>query len=115
MTESEIILALEQRWITREELASMLGVEDRKVRSFIEQLNAKLISYNKCILSTSRRPGYHIPNPLSEEDIALVNGVMKELKAKAVSIFERRQALDNFIKYAASAKEANRFEQPTLF
>lgn len=115
MNDADIILNLESRWVTREELCDMLGSNDRAVRSYIEDLNIRLKGHGKCVLSSSSRKGYHIPNPLSEEDVAIANMVLNELKSKAISIFERRQSVENFIKFAESAKVVGKEEQITLF
>jgi len=115
MNDTDIILALESRWISREELCAMLGTNDRAVRSYIEDLNVRLRSHGRCILSSSSRRGYHIPNPLSEEDVAFANHVLDELKSKAISIFARRQAVEDFIKFSQSAKDATKETQLTLF
>ena len=115
MNDSDIILALESRWVSREELCSMLGTNDRAVRAYIEELNIRLKSHGKCVLSTSSKKGYHIGNPCSDEDVALANAILVELKNKAVSIFERRQSVENFIKFAESAKDASKETQLTLF
>ena len=115
MTDSEIILALESRWVSREELSEMLGASDRVARGYIEELNLRLKSHDKCVLSSSTRKGYHIGNPCSDEDIALANAVLVELKNKAISLFERRQSIENFIKMAESAKAAKNEVQLTLF
>lgn len=115
MSDADVILKLEGGWISREELSQMLGLPDRAVRSYIEDLNTRLRSHGRCVLSSSSRRGYHIPNPLSEEDVAIANLVLQELKAKAVSIFTRRQAVEDFIKFSQSAKDAQRETQLTLF
>lgn len=115
MNDTDIILALESRWVTREEIAEMLGTNDRAARSYIEELNLRLKSHGKCILSSSSRKGYHIGNPYNEEDIALANAVLVELKNKAISLFERRQSVENFIKMAESAKAAENEVQLLLF
>lgn len=115
MNDSDIILALESRWVSREELCSMLGTNDRAVRAYIEELNIRLKSHGKCVLSTSSKKGYHIGNPCSDEDVALANAILVELKNKAISIFERRQSVENFIKFAESAKDASKETQLTLF
>lgn len=99
MTEAELILKLESAWVSRQEIADMLGCSDRKARSYIEELNKKLKEYGKCILSTSSRTGYHIPDHNSEEDRVLVERAIAELKSKAVSIFEHRQALEEFLRW----------------
>lgn len=115
MNDSDIILALESRWVSREEIAAMLGTNDRAARGYIEDLNIRLKSHGKCVLSTSSKKGYHIGNPCSEEDVALANAVLVELKNKAISLFERRQSVENFIKYAESAKATEHEVQLTLF
>lgn len=102
MTEQELILRLEHGWVSRQEVATMLGCSDRKARSYIEELNQQLKQYGKCILSTSSRNGYHIPDHNSEEDRMLVERAIAELKSKAVSIFEHRQALEEFLRYEKS-------------
>lgn len=115
MNDTDIILALESRWVTREELCDMLGANDRAVRAYIEDLNIRLKSHGRCVLSSSSRRGYHIPNPLSEEDVAIANMVLNELKSKAISIFERRQSVENFIRYSESTKASEKEVQMTLF
>lgn len=115
MSEMDVVLLLESKWVTREELHDLLGIPDRAVRSYIEDLNIKLQSYGKCILSTSSRAGYHIPNPHDENDIAVANAVVAELESKAISIFQRRKAVTEFLKYAQSAKNASKETQLTLF
>lgn len=115
MTDSEVILALESRWISREELAEMLGLTDRATRSYLENLNTTLRPYGKCILSTASRKGYHIPSPFNDEDVAIANHVVNELKNKAVSLFARRQAIEDFLKYAESAKAVQDVVQLSLF
>lgn len=115
MNDSNILLALESGWLTREELRKMLGgASDRKARAYIEELNQQLQAYGKCIVSTSSRAGYHIPNPLLEEDMELVRDAIAELKSKAVSIFERRKVLEDFIIKANEAPKP-KIEQLTLF
>jgi transcriptional antiterminator len=115
MSEMDVVLLLESKWVTREELHDLLGIPDRAVRSYIEDLNIKLQSYGKCILSTSSRAGYHIPSPHNEDDIAVANAVIAELESKAISIFQRRKAVTEFLKYAESAKASQRETQLTLF
>ena len=115
MNETDIILALESRWVSREELCTMLGTNDRAVRAFIEDLNIRLKSHGKCVLSTSSKKGYHIGNPCSDEDVALANAILEELKSKAISIFERRQSIENFIKFSESAKASESDIQLSLF
>lgn len=115
MTESDIILVLESGWVTRQELSEMLGMGDSAVRQYIADLNVRLKSYGKCVLSSASRVGYHIPNPLDDEDVALANFVLDELKKKALSIFERRQSIENFVRYAETSKSAGKTERITLF
>ena len=93
----------------------MLGMADRATRAYVEDLNTKLRSYGKCILSSSSRKGYHIPSPYNEEDVSLANAVLVELKNKAISLFTRRQAVEDFIKSAESARAAQCETQLTLF
>lgn len=115
MTETDIILALESRWVSRDEIAAMLGTSDRAARSYIEDLNIRLKSHGKCVLSSSTRRGYHIPNPLSEEDVAIANSAVNELKNKAVSLFTRRQAIEDFLKFAETARDTDGETQLSLF
>lgn len=115
MTDKEILRELEQRWVTREELAMMLGTNDRNVRLWIESMNTKLGEGHRCILSTSARKGYHIPDFNSEEDIKLVRIAINELKSKAISIFERRKPLEDFDKFVCSLDAAKDNVQLTLF
>lgn len=115
MTEADIILALEQRWVTRDELKVMLGCSDRAARAYIEELNEKLANYGKCIVSTSARAGYHVPNPLCEDDLRIVADAVAELKSRAISIFERRKCLEDFLKNSVSLKETEKEVQLSLF
>lgn len=100
MTDEEIIHELSIRWVTREEICVMLGLPDRAARAYIEDLSKKLEVLNLCILSTSGRAGYHIPNREDKDDVALAEGVLQELKSKAISIFERRKPIENFLRNA---------------
>lgn len=115
MNETDIILALEQRWVSRVEIAEMLGTNDSSARAYIAELNLRLRSYGKCVLSSATRKGYHIPSPYNDDDITVANIAVNELKSKAVSIFERRQAIEDFLKYAESAKASQNEIQLTLF
>lgn len=102
MNDSSILLALEHGWLTRPELCKMLGgVSDRKARAYIEDLNTQLMEYGKCIVSTLGKAGYHIPDKRNPEDMELVRCAIAELKSKAVSIFERRQVLEAFLRLPA--------------
>lgn len=102
MTEQEIIKELQSRWIPREELSALLGLPDRAARGYLEELSKKLESFGMCILSTAAKKGYHIPDPNSEEDVRIASTAVNELKSKAISIFERRKSIENFL--AASSK-----------
>jgi len=116
MSNNEIMLRLEHGWVTKEELQRMLGgVSERAARDYIAELNIELLPFNKCVLSTSARKGFHIANPFSEEDKEIAIHASKELESKAISIFQRRKALENFIKFTESAKESAKTIQLTLF
>lgn len=115
MKDQEILKELEQRWVTREELAVMLGTNDRNVRLWIEAMNTKLGEGHRCILSTAARKGYHIPSFYSDEDKRLVRMAINELKSKAISIFERRKPLEDFDKFVCSLETAQDNIQLTLF
>lgn len=115
MSEMDVVLLLESKWVTREELRDILGIPDRAVRSYIEDLNIKLQSYGKCVLSTSSRAGYHIPSPHNDDDIAIANAVVAELESKAISIFQRRKSVTEFLKNAESVKASQDEIQLTLF
>lgn len=115
MTEADIILALEQRWATRDELKVMLGCSDRAARAYIEELNERLMAYGKCVVSTSSRAGYHIPSPYNQQDLEIVAQAIEELKSRAISVFERRKVLENFIKNSVSLKETEKEVQLSLF
>lgn len=108
---------MEQRFVTRQEICTMLGgASDRKARAYIEDLNTKLIQYGKCIVSTSLKAGYHIPDPDKPEDMTVVDAAIAELKAKAVSLFERRQVLEEFKKKALEPKTKNpQYVQLSIF
>lgn len=97
MTEEEIIHELRRRWITKEELCVMLECSERGARAYTEELTQKLIPFGTCVLSTAARKGYHIPDINNPEDVELARTAVNELKSKAVSIFERRKAIDNFL------------------
>lgn len=111
MTEEEIITALKERWVPREELASMLGLAERQSRVWVENLTQRLLPMNLCVLSTAAKKGYHIPSPTNEEDVKLAEGALQELKSKAISIFERRKPIENFLKKADGQRDI----QLTLF
>jgi len=93
----------------------MLGMSERACRDYMADLNERLSVYGKCILSTAARKGYHIPNPFDETDMLLAMQADKELESKAISIFQRRKAIKNFIQFANSAKEARKEVQLSLF
>lgn len=97
MTEEEIITELRARWVDRLELAEMLGCSERAARAYTEELTQKLSAFGTCVLSTAARKGYHIPDPNNPEDVELARTAIDELKSKAISIFERRKAIDNFL------------------
>lgn len=113
--DATIILMLEQGWVTKEQLRSILGVSERAVRDYLAGLNERLAPYGKCVLSTAAHKGYKIPNPHSPEDLQLVSAATEELKSKAISIFERRKVLEDFLKSAASAKAEENETQLSLF
>lgn len=115
ISNAELILILQQRWVSKEELQDLLETTERGARQVIADLNEELKAYNSCVLSTSRKSGYHIPSALSETDVQTANVILEELKNKAISIFERRSSIENFIKYAASAKEGENHIQGELF
>lgn len=115
MNKESIIHQLKLRWVPKEELQEMLGTSERGARAWIETLNAELKTQFSCVLSTGRHKGYHIPNPLDENDVAEANAILAELKSKAISIFDRRTAVENFTKYAQSADAAKGIVEPTLF
>lgn len=93
----EIISELEKRWVTKEELSALLGMNVRCVRAEMEKLNQELSIRGKCVLSTSRKKGYHIPNPECEEDVELARCAVRELSNKAISIFSKRKAIKFFV------------------
>jgi len=93
----------------------MLGITDGSARAYIADLNLRLRPYGKCVLSSATRKGYHIPSPFNEEDIAIANIAINELKSKAISIFERRQAIEDFLKYSQSARDTENETQLSLF
>lgn len=99
MADEEIIRELRTRWVSREEIGQMLGVPDRAARSYIEELNKKLEVFDLCIISTSSKKGYFIPDPAKPEDIELAERVLDELQSKAISIFDRRKAINNFLNH----------------
>ena len=97
MTEEEIIHELRSRWVDKSELSEMLGCSERGARAYTEELTQKLIPFGTCVLSTAARKGYHIPDLNNPEDVELARVAVGELKSKAISIFERRKAIDNFL------------------
>ena len=97
MSEEEIINELRARWIPRDELAMMLGTTERQARSYTEELTQKLIPFGTCVLSTAAKKGYHIPDPANADDVALASTAIEELKSKAISIFNRRKAIEAFL------------------
>lgn len=115
-SETEILLALESSWVSKEELMLLLGgVSERVARSYIEALNDKLSKYGKCIVSTAARKGYHIPDRNNLEDLKIVANAIEELKSKAVSIFTRRKTLEDFLNNAKSSADGELLKQLSLF
>lgn len=115
--EQYIIAELKKRWVTKEELSIMLGFSpkgngERKARLYIEELTKKLAFFNLCVLSTSARKGYHIPDPNNSKDVSLAKHSLEELRQKAISIFERRKIIANFCKHNHIEEEV---KQLTLF
>jgi hypothetical protein len=111
MNEEQIINELKARWVTKEELADMLELpatkdRERKARAYTEELTQRLASFNLCVLSTAAKKGYHIPNPSNEEDMDLANRAIEELKSKAISVFERRKPIENFVKNAMQFRDS---------
>lgn len=89
---------LQLKWVTKEELSEILNLNERGVRIWIAEQNTALTSKGSCILSTAGKKGYHIPNPLSKEDIKIAEQAVAELKAKAIAIFEHRKPIEDFLK-----------------
>lgn len=113
--DATIILLLEQRWVSKEELRATLGMSERAVRDYLAGLNERLAPYGKCVLSTAARKGYKIPNAHNDEDLRLAAAAVEELKSKAISIFSRRKVLEDFLKNAQTAKEEQGHKQLVLF
>lgn len=113
--DASIILMLENGWVSKEQLRATLGLSERAVRDYLAGLNERLAPYGKCILSTAARKGYKIPNAHDPEDIRVATAAVAELKSKAISIFERRKVLEDFIKNAQTAKEEEGQVQLQLF
>lgn len=109
MSEEQIIDELRKRWVPREELADMLGTTERGARAYTEELTQRLAALGTCVLSTAARKGYHIPSHDNPEDVELAKNASKELESKAISVFNRRKAINAFL--GASSK----IEQLTLF
>lgn len=98
----------------------MLGLprtknNERRARAYTENLTKRLLGQNSCVLSTASKVGYHIPNPRNEEDLQLARMAVNELKSKAISIFERRKPIENFISYAVSLEDSKNSIQLSLF
>lgn len=115
MTRETVISVLKSGWIPRSTLADMLEMNDLETRMFVRDLNLSLKDEGLCILSSSTKRGYHIPDPTNEKDVALAMKVVRELKAKAASIYERSSVIDDFIKFSTSAKTASGVVQLDLF
>ena len=113
--DATIILMLEKGFVSKEELRATLGMSERAVRDYLAGLNERLAPYGKCILSTAARRGYKIPNAHNEEDLTLVAAAVAELKSKAISIFERRKVLEDFLKNAETLRETKDETQLSLF
>lgn len=97
-TKQTIIDELHKRWVSKQEIGEMLGCDERAVRTFIAGLNHKLAGEGKCVLSSSRRRGYHIPNRDNIEDFGAALQAARELKGRAIAIFQRRKVLEDWIK-----------------
>jgi len=115
MTKNELILTLENRWMTRGELMSALDMSERVTRGIIARLNEELIAYNKCVVSTSRKKGYHIPIPFNPQDVQLVAVAAKEIHSKSMSLLIKEKAFNYFLKFAESGKESENEKQISLF
>lgn len=115
MSENEIIRVLTERWVTREELCLMLGTSDVAMRAYVSDLNRRLAERHSCVLSTATRRGYHIPDATCEDDVRVALHAIDELKNKAISIFERRKALEDFTKYAEAIRKEPEPVQGSLF
>lgn len=100
MGKEELIRLLEKDWVSRDILQDILQMSDRKVRLFLSGLNEELSRIGKCVLSSGSRKGYHIPSVDNKEDIEMARLIEKELRSKAISIFERRMAISGFLKLA---------------
>ena len=70
---------------TRQELCSITGLPDRKLRKLIEHM---INEEGYLILSSSRTAGYYLPKDFND-----VDAVMRELKAKANSDLKRSDNL----------------------
>jgi len=115
MDNGELILKLQNGWITKGELCQMLCANERAVRDRLAELDTTLREHGLCILATSSRAGYHIPSHFNEEDLAMAHHIHNELHAKANSIHDRVKSINLYLQYAESAKEAKNYEQLTLF
>ena len=104
----EIIDELKSRWVSKWELCDLLDCNSREVRAAMERLNQELAEKGSCLLSTSAKKGYHIPDPTNEEDMKLARGAVKELKSKAIALLAKRKAIYTFV-------SINSNSGPTLF
>jgi hypothetical protein len=109
MTESEIIRELQSRWVSRDELCTMVGLKDAQMRVWMAGLNIKLQNLGMCVLSTASRKGYHIPSADNSDDVALCEVALAELKSKAIAIFERRKSIEGFLSSIQKDKQLSLF------
>lgn len=65
-------------WVTGKELASMLSVSDRTIRSDIEHINKE---YECTLIEANRRKGYHLDEMLtSVKGITTKSGFLRHLR-----------------------------------
>lgn len=112
-TTEQLISDLRAGWLTRQDVAQVINAKsDREARNFMHDFNSILEAQGDCILSTSAKAGYHIPDPENEQDVLMVLRAEKELRKKAISLFQRRKALDRWLSRCKDKEIASLFVEP---
>lgn len=89
---AQIIDAMRDGYVTREQLRELLDCNDEQARSFVRDLRLQGLP----IVSTCRRQGYHIVE--TDEEVTIAKEAYAELVAKAIGIMEAAKPLRLFIK-----------------
>lgn len=91
LARQEAVRRMQEGFVSRGELAALLGCGDRKARQFVQGLRQEYP-----VISSSRHKGYKIAT--SESDAPLVQKAISDNRAKALSILSGMKKLRSFAK-----------------